>query len=53
MTTRVYEPSTWEPSTWNLSELLSEPTEAVIAARLAELDRAAAEFEAGRPRRGR
>jgi oligoendopeptidase F len=38
----------FQPSGWDLSELLPEPSEEVIAARLAELEQAVADFEGRR-----
>jgi oligoendopeptidase F len=41
--------ATYQSTGWNLSELLPDPAEEIVAARLAELDAAVAAFEARRP----
>ncbi len=42
-------PKRYEVSTWDLSELLSEPSEAVTQEKLQEIERLVAEFESRRP----
>jgi len=46
MSVAIREKSTYEPRGWNLSELLPEPTEAILSERLAELERKVQAFVA-------
>ena len=48
MTTMTVETKQYQPAGWNLSELLPEPSEAVIAERLAALEETVQEFVANR-----
>ena len=50
MTTMTVETQLYEPARWNLTELLPEPNENVIAERLAALETAVAAFIANRER---
>jgi oligoendopeptidase F len=50
MTTATEAPPLFEVSRWDLSELLSEPSDAVISERLAELEAAVGDFESRRDR---